>query len=197
MYFIILYLSIALIIGLNLIFNFAWQTLLNLLISFVIVLVPSLFCALLIRILPKSWFNSDNKVFKVGKKERNFYEKLGIKKWKDKIPELGQTANFKKNKIQYPNNPEYLKKFIQETVYGESLHFFCILTAFLSLLLVPNHLILPMTLPIAIVYSVYNLPSLVIQRYNRPRLEILLKRVSSKTPQQDVQIETEQLANNV
>ena len=193
MYFFVLFFSIFAIIVFNLIFNFTWQTLLNLLISFAIVLLPSLICAVLIRFLPKSWLDNEHKIFKVSKKERNFYDKINIKKWKDKIPEFGQTVGFKKNKIENPNDPVYLKKFIQETVYGEILHFFCILTALLSLFFVPKHLLLCMALPIAIVYVCYNIPSLIIQRYNRPRLEVIYARSLRNAQQETMSIELESI----
>lgn len=177
MYFFIMFFCIFSIIGLNLAFNFAWQTLLNLLISFAIVLLPSLIIAVLIRLLPKSWFDNKHKIFKVSKKERHFYEKIKIKIWKDKIPDLGQTANFKKDKLDNTNDPVYLKKFINETIYGECVHILCIISALLSLIFVPKKLLLPMALPIAIVYICYNIPSIIIQRYNRPRLEVVYNRL--------------------
>ena len=37
------------------------------------------------------------------------YNKLKVKKWKDKIPEIGHFTGFRKNKISDPKNPEYIK----------------------------------------------------------------------------------------
>lgn len=170
MYFAFVIFCILCVIVLNLIFNFALTTLLNLLISFAIVLLPSFFVAVVIRILPKSWFDYNNKIYYVSEKEKNMLVKLGIRSWKDKIPDLGNTVKFKKAKLEDSKNIEYLKKFIQETCYGEMVHKYCILSALLSLFFVPRYLLLPMALPIAIVYSCLNIPSILIQRYNRPRL---------------------------
>ena len=55
---------------------------------------------ILIRLLPQNLWRYDKKPFLVSKKEVRFYEKLGIKKWKDKaVPELGASAGFSK---KYP-----------------------------------------------------------------------------------------------
>lgn len=182
MYFGILFFCIFTIIVLNLVFNFAWLTALYILIGFACVLLPSLFVAIIIRMLPREWFNPNRKIYQVGDKERQFLLKIGIKKWKDKIPEMGQTVNFKKDKLQDANNAEYIQKFLVETCYAESLHISCavlaIIFAFISLLFMPNLFVWTVSLPVAIVYSIYNIPSILIQRYNRPRLKVQLKRLT-------------------
>lgn len=182
MYFGILFFCIFTIIVLNLVFNFAWLTALYILIGFACVLLPSLFVAIIIRMLPRKWFNPNRKIYQVGDKERQFLLKIGIKKWKDKIPEMGQTVNFKKDKLQDANNAEYIQKFLVETCYAESLHISCavlaIIFAFISLLFMPNLFVWTVSLPVAIVYSIYNIPSILIQRYNRPRLKVQLKRLT-------------------
>ena len=72
MYFCVLFFCIFAVIVLNLAFNFAWITALYVLIGFASVLLPSLFAAITIRILPKKWFNPDRKIYNVGDKERQF-----------------------------------------------------------------------------------------------------------------------------
>ena len=64
--------------------------------------------ALFIHWLPTNWFMPERKIFKVYRWERKFYEKLGIKKWKDHVWELGGLGGFRKNKLYDPTNPEYL-----------------------------------------------------------------------------------------
>ena len=178
MYFGILFFCIFGIIVANLAVNLSWAMALNLLLGFVIILLPSLFCAIIIRILPKKWFNYNNKIYNVGEKERQFLLKIGIKKWKDKIPELGQTVNFKKNKLIDANNPSYLEKFLTETCYAECLHISCVVCALIGMFFVPGGNFWNIAFPIAFVYSVYNIPSILIQRYNRPRLKVQLKRLT-------------------
>ena len=72
--------------------------------------------ATLIRKLPEKWFDSNNKYFDERKGERKFFESLGIKKWKDKIPELGGFTNFHKDKIYEPNSIEFYERFIQRFI---------------------------------------------------------------------------------
>lgn len=181
-YWIFLYFNIALIVVLNMIFNFSIYTFLWLLLSFAVVLLPSLLVAIVIRLLPKKWFDYNKKIFRVKENEINFYKKIKIRSWKDKIPEAGQTANFKKDHIYQPDNPAYIEQFILETCYGSVLHLLCIfsslLFSFLGLLWNGFWI---MTFPVAIVYSILNVPSFMIQRYNRPRLIKKLERMKQKS----------------
>lgn len=184
LYWIYLFFNLILIIALNLILNFSCATLFWLFVSFAVVLLPSLPIAILIRKLPEKWFDYRNKIFIVSEKETNFYKKIKIRSWKDKIPEAGVTANFRKDHIYHPNDLMYIKRFILETCYSSILHISCIITA---LLFSPLGLLWNgfwvMTLPIAIVYSVLNIPSFFIQRYNRPRL---IKKYERMNGQEDV-----------
>lgn len=180
MYFFVLFLCIFCIIFFNLLGNFSWAMALNIFLGFVIVLLPCIIPAFLIRLLPKKWFNPDNKIYSVSKKETQILIKLGIKKWKDKIPELGQLVNFKKNKITETNNTEYIKKFIQETCYAETLHISCIVLSLAFMFLMPNGCFWNIAFPIAVVFSLFNIPSILIQRFNRPRLKVQLKRLTKK-----------------
>lgn len=178
MYFGVLFFCIFCIIILNLLFNFSWACALNLLIGFALVLLPSLVAAIVIRLLPKKWFNPNNKIYNVSEKERKFLMSIGIKKWKDKIPELGQTVNFKKDKLVDANNPKYIEKFLVETCYAESLHICCAIFALIFMCFMPNGCFWNISFPIGIIYAMYNVPSILIQRYNRPRLKVQLKRLT-------------------
>lgn len=176
MYFVILFSCIGLIVGLNLAYDMSLVTAEYLLLSFVCVLLPSLISLIVIRLLPKKWFNWTNKAYFVSKNEQNFYVKMGVKVWKDKIPNcMGKVKNY-----QAENNgemsSEYLELFLRESCYGEALHIACVLFGLVGMFFVPIHLVPRMTLPIWVVYAIYNLPSIIIQRYNRPRLIVALKR---------------------
>ena len=122
MYFAIIFFCIAVITGFNLAFSFNTLTLINLVYSFLLVLAPSIPIAVLVRLLPKKLFSYKNKIFQVKKNERNFYLKIKIKDWKDKVPELGKLVNFSKDKIENPNDTKYIEKFLDETCYAEVLH---------------------------------------------------------------------------
>ena len=175
MYFVILFSCIGLIVGLNLAYEMSLATAGYLLLSFVCVLLPSLVCLVVIRLLPKRLFNWTNKAYFVSKSEQNFYVKMGVKVWKDKIPNcMGKVKNYQAENGEM--SAEYLELFLREGCYGEVLHIACVLFGLVGMFLVPIHLVPRMTLPIWVVYSTYNLPSIIIQRYNRPRLTLALKR---------------------
>jgi len=52
--------------------------------------------------LPQRCVPDRGKVFQVGLREKKFYEKLHIRKWKDAIPEIGHFTGFRKNKVAEP-----------------------------------------------------------------------------------------------
>ena len=126
--------------------------------------------AFVIHKLPKKWFNPYNRFFRVFGFERGFYERIGIKKWKDKIPEMGQLCNFKKDKIASVNDNGYLFKFLEETCYAEVLHFLSAVLGFLVILIFPSRLASAYTLPVAAVNCFLQILPIFIQRYTRPKL---------------------------
>ncbi len=133
------------------------------------------------KILPNKLFDAKHKIYRVSKKECKFYEKLGIKKWKDKTAEYGRLNNFKKDKITEPNNPEYIKRFILENNKGFLTHFISALLSFPAIFIMPVRFWLPMALPIAITSFILNIIPLMILRYNSPRLNTMLKFLERKS----------------
>lgn len=85
------------------------------------------------RLTPKSWYRPNRRIFTVSKKEKNFYNKLKIKSWKDKVPELGGFTSFHKNELKSESDPVYLERFILEANYGVIIH---IANALLGVLIV-------------------------------------------------------------
>lgn len=142
----------------------------------VTVMLIDAFTATACRLLPPKVANPEKKIFQVSAKEKKFYEKLKIRKWKDKVPEIGQFTGFRKNKLDDPKSVEYLDRFLLEISYGELGHIVSCLTSYLILLLFPVHpLWLAMAIPVATVSLLLNLPSLFILRYNSYKLRILRK----------------------
>ena len=137
---------------------------------------------IILRIFPKSLFDYKRKFYNTGKKELRFYEKIGIRKWKNKVPELGATGGFSKKNIQ-SLNADYIKKFIYETCFGEILHLLAGILGFTCLFLYPADCIY-FILPILITNLILNLLPCFIQRYNRHKLIVVynyLKRKEQKT----------------
>lgn len=74
------------------------------------------------RLTPKAWYRPSRRIFRVSRKERDLYNKLKIKAWKDKVPELGGFTSFHKNELQSMSDKEYLERFIIEANYGVVIH---------------------------------------------------------------------------
>lgn len=121
---------------------------------------------------PKNWFEFSNKFFIPSKKEYLFYEKIGIKNWKDKVLELGAFTGFRKSKMKEPTNNVYVERFIVEANYGVVVHFVSCIMGFLILLIYKKYWFC-IGLPVALVNVFYNLLSLFILRYNLPKLHTL------------------------
>jgi len=144
--------------------------------SIVVVLLIDGLTATVCRLLPAKCANHEKKIFQVSAKEKQFYEKLKIRKWKDKIPEIGQFTGFRKNKIADPKSVEYIERYLLEACYGEIGHITSVFTSFLLLaFFFISPLWLAVALPVAIISAILNLPSLFILRYNSYKLEFLRK----------------------
>ena len=146
-------------------------------ISLLVLVVIDAVCALFVRYcLPKKMFNPFLKAYSVGKFERKFQEKIGVRKWKDRIPEAGQLfANFSKTEIADMSNNEYVYKFMSETVYAEIMHWLSAIFSFL-IIFIDLRLALTVALPLIVGNMILNLLPVIVQRYNRPKLMVLYKR---------------------
>ena len=102
------------------------------------------------RLLPKSWFHGDKFPYRCASWEAKLFRFLRVHEWQDKVPDMSK---------------------IEETCVAEFTHFVLILLGFYALRLWPGT-------GGAVVTAIYilfgNLPFLIIQRYNRPRLQKLL-----------------------
>ncbi len=133
------------------------------------------------RSLPEKFARHESKIFTVSVEEKKFYEKLKIRKWKDKVPEIGHFTGFRKNKIADPQSVEYVERYLLEACYGEIGHFWGVFFGFFILLFFPiSPIWLSIAMPVAIINIFFCLPSLVILRYNSYKLEILRKNLLKK-----------------
>ena len=174
----------ALIILVNLLVNLKTHTLSNfyivvagLLAGVAVIALDAISATLIRRALPEKWFSYKVKFHKVGNAECHFYEKLGIKSWKDNVLELGMFTAFSKKHVSNPNSREYLERFILESNYGALIH---IVGVFLPLVLlaippfvanVPFFTSWRFSVPAIVVNAVLNFLPFMILRYNLPRLE--------------------------
>lgn len=148
----------------------------SILFSLLFLLFVDIIVAVIVRILPKKWVNPFNKIYTVHKWESKLYVKLGVRKWKDLIPESGKTlTGFDKRQVENVKDNTYLFKFMEETVYAEVMH---LISAILSFFVVFINLKLWLIvgLPLAIVNFILQILPVMVQRYNRPKLMIAYKR---------------------
>lgn len=120
--------------------------------------------------MPAAWFKPPAPHESAG-----FYEKyLGIKRWKDRLPDGGRWfgGGFAKSGMKN-TDPVYLQRFIVETWRGELCHYCAFL--FLPVFFLWNpwwgNLVM-------VCYAIIaNAPCIIAQRYNRIRLRRLFKRI--------------------
>jgi glycosyl-4,4'-diaponeurosporenoate acyltransferase len=119
-------------------------------------------------------------LFKTRKWEKNgnVYKKLfKIKRWKKLLPDGGAVikSGFKKRHID-TSSKEVLEKFTLESCRGELVHW---------LLIIPFWTVGFIAPPIVVVYMfiyalIANLPCIIAQRYNRPRVLKLISRIETR-----------------
>jgi hypothetical protein len=103
-----------------------------------------------------------------------------VRRWKDKVWELGGLGGFSKKSLKEPTNPKYIEKFIIECNKGVVTHRLSYPIGFLAMLTVDGLCAFTIALPIAVVNVFLNvLPTLVL-RYNTPLLQKLLSRMNKK-----------------
>ena len=144
--------------------------------SFFAIVFINMIIPIFFSILPKKWFGVDNKNFDVSNKERKFYEAIHIRRWKDKIWELGWLGGFSKRQIKEPHNIQYVEKFIVESNKGMVGHLLRIVFGFCIIGLFPQYL-WNICLPIVLVNMFLNLLPIMVLRYNLPKLKILYTRL--------------------
>lgn len=160
---------------LNLAIHMPSTTLFELTLTFVIsvvftILINALVAIVVCKLLPNKYFKDGYKFFAPSKLEIIFYQKLQIRRWKDKTLELGILNGFQKKRIkEFSEN--YIDKFILESNKGYLTHLTSILIPIPFLFILPSKYWLSCALPIAIINFIINFLSLAILRYNIPKLK--------------------------
>lgn len=137
-------------------------------------------------VFPKKWFNPISKNFKASERERRFYNFLRIRKWKDKIP---AGIGFRKDRVYEKDNPDYIFRFLQDSAIAEKEHLVSALIGWIIIFLnpfTPLNFSVAFALPVCIVHFVLHMMPVMVQRYNRPKLILLYKRLNDKKIRQMV-----------
>ena len=118
--------------------------------------------------LPREKFDPEKFPFKCFAWEKGgaTYEKLGLRYWKTHVPDMSKyiPRAFAKQG-NFSRDPAHLRRLVQETCSAEAVHWALVALSFVFPILMDELGGLAMVL-----YIIGNLASIVIQRYNRPRI---------------------------
>ena len=144
--------------------------------------------ATLTRAFPPRFFNPLSKRYQVRKWERRFLVRIGIRSWKDKIPEVGALLGYlSKKRVTDRNDNDYLLHFMTETCYAEVMHLVCCFVGFLIVipaLFFDHRYLFFLVIPVGVVNAVLHFLPVLVQRYVRPfLLHAYLHNQAKKEPQ--------------
>ena len=125
--------------------------------------------------LPRRWFSGDRWPWASApfEKEGRFWRKLGVHRWKDKVPDMSRLLGDMVKKQLAPDGKTDYALLVQETCVAECVHFCLGLLSLGALALCRSGW---MVCIVAVYILLGNLPFQIIQRYNRPRLLRLMRK---------------------
>jgi glycosyl-4,4'-diaponeurosporenoate acyltransferase len=138
------------------------------------------FIAIVINKMPDGWFGVDNPAYNVTERERKLYKKLKVKRWKNKVWELGGLGGFSKGAIESPDDPRYIEKFIIECNKGVLTHRLSYPIGFFAMLTLKMPCALTVALPVATVNLFLNVLPTIVLRNNTPILKSILKKLQKR-----------------
>ncbi len=123
--------------------------------------------------------DENKRPFKSRKWEKNgkVYDKLAIRKWKSKVPDMSKILPFlRPKKVVSGTTAKDIRELIKETCVAELVHTALILLSLGVLFICPGKL----GVILYIFCFIGNLPFILIQRYNRPQYIIAEERLSRR-----------------
>lgn len=139
--------------------------------------------AIAINKMPDTWFGVDNPMYSVSPREREIYKKLKVKRWKNKVWELGGLGGFSKGAISSPDDPKYIEKFIIECNKGVLTHRIGYAVGFLAMLTLKMPCAVTIAMPVAIVNLFLNVLPTIVLRNNTPLLKSILIKLKKRSPE--------------
>ena len=129
------------------------------------------------RLVPKGWFDYRRFPYRsfAFEKGGKLYEAIGIAKWQSRVPDMSRVFPKLMPAKKVPARPDEqtLLVMIRETCAAEATHALLILAGLGLLAIWPG----AGGILLYLIYAIFgNLVFLIIQRYNRPRLQKLLER---------------------
>jgi len=108
--------------------------------------------------------------------EGRIYEKIGIKRWKDKLPDMSRIMKDMVPKRVSGRDVDSLRLLIRETCVAEKVHLWLMALGLGCLAIckgIGGRIIAALNI-------IGNLPFIIIQRYNRPRLKRALNKLEAR-----------------
>ena len=130
--------------------------------------------------MPERWLSPENYLFRTHRWEKNgrIYLMLGVHRWKRLLPDgAAITKGGYRKKALADYSSENLERFLIESCRAELTHLLAILPFWVFGLIGPPSIVAYMFLYALVV----NLPCIIAQRYNRPRIQILRRQLSGRT----------------
>ena len=130
------------------------------------------------RLIPKHWFHADRFPWVCHPAEQKLWKRLHVRKWQAKIPDMSRIfVKIMPEKKLTKENYENLPRMIEETCVAEWTHILLSIAG-LGLLKIWSGV---GGVCITIIYIVLgNLPFIVVQRYNRQRVQKLFAKKKKK-----------------
>lgn len=130
-------------------------------------------------LLPRKWFNYDKFPYASFRWEHEgaVYDKIKIKKWKTKVPDLSRVAKYMVPKrITADMTSSDLDILLRETCVAEFVHVaLCIIS--IGVVFISNK---AYGVVFYLIFALGNVPFILIQRYNRPHLKKLRLRMLAR-----------------
>lgn len=130
-------------------------------------------------LVPRNNINADSFPYKSFSWEHNgeVYDRINVRKWKNKVPDLSRYVNFlyKKHLESRPTS-EQLDRLIRESCVAEFVHIMLIVATPLCYLSIDSGY----SLLFSVLYALGNLPYIIIQRYNRPTFKRIYVKLLEK-----------------
>lgn len=129
--------------------------------------------------LPRKWFSWDRFPYRAWRWEREgkIYEKLGIRAWKDRLPDKSRVVkSMVPKRVGGCPTSHSVYRLVRETCVAESVHFALCLLAFPIAFFWESFA----GALIVLLYIICNIPFIMIQRYNRPALIALAKKLEKR-----------------
>ena len=128
--------------------------------------------------LPRKWFDYTKYPFASFRWERDgdLYDKIHIKKWKKKLPDLSRVMKrMVPKKVVFRSSSAEIDLLLRELCVAETVHIALCVLSFGVLIFARTWF----CVVLSILYSFGNIPFILIQRYNRPHIMRLFFRVKA------------------